>query len=157
MADIFVSYTSHDKQWAEWIGQRLIELGHVPHLHDWELVTDISAWMEERHDKADMVLCVVSQRYLKAPYSGWERRAAQWQTVYGREHFIRLVGIEDCVYPTLLATIKRCTLYGLKEDDAKKALATFLAPPGPPKTPILFPGVAKEPPVPFPAPKHSPT
>ena len=53
MADIFVSYTSQDKQWAEWIGQRLLELGHIPHLHDWELVTDISAWMEERHDKAD--------------------------------------------------------------------------------------------------------
>jgi hypothetical protein len=150
MADIFVSYTSQDKQWAEWIGQRLLELGHIPHLHDWELVTDISAWMEERHDKADMVLCVVSGKYLKAPFSSWERRAAQWAVQSGREHFLRLVAIEDCEYPTLLATFKRCALYGLDEASAKRTLATFLATPGPPTAPITFPGVAKAPPVPFP-------
>jgi hypothetical protein len=37
VADIFVSYTSKDRQWAEWIGQQLIALGYVPHIHEWEM------------------------------------------------------------------------------------------------------------------------
>jgi TIR domain len=32
MADIFVSYTSSDKAWADWIGQQLEALGHTPRI-----------------------------------------------------------------------------------------------------------------------------
>jgi hypothetical protein len=35
VADIFVSYTSSDRDWAFWIGQELLKLGHEAHLHDW--------------------------------------------------------------------------------------------------------------------------
>jgi hypothetical protein len=58
MADIFVSYTSSDREWY--------------------------AWLEQRHDAADHVLCVVSDAYLKAPYSTLERNAALWQAVSKR-------------------------------------------------------------------------
>jgi hypothetical protein len=37
VADIFVSYTSGDRDWAFWIGQELLKLGHMAHLHDWEI------------------------------------------------------------------------------------------------------------------------
>jgi hypothetical protein len=30
VADIFVSYTSSDRDWAFWIGQELEKLGHAP-------------------------------------------------------------------------------------------------------------------------------
>jgi hypothetical protein len=29
VADIFVSYTSDDRNWAFWIGQELLKLGHA--------------------------------------------------------------------------------------------------------------------------------
>jgi hypothetical protein len=29
VADIFVSYTSDDRDWAFWIGQELLKLGHA--------------------------------------------------------------------------------------------------------------------------------
>jgi hypothetical protein len=32
VADIFVSYTSDDRDWAFWIGQELLKLGHEAHL-----------------------------------------------------------------------------------------------------------------------------
>jgi hypothetical protein len=35
--------------------------------------------VEQRHDAADYVLCVVSDDYLKPPYSTLERNAALWQ------------------------------------------------------------------------------
>ena len=37
MADIFVSYTSSDREWAFWIGQELDKLGHKPRIHEWEI------------------------------------------------------------------------------------------------------------------------
>src|SRR5215470_5327549 len=62
VADIFVSYTSSDREWAFWIGFELEALGHVPHIHEWEISggADIVAWMEERLQAADHVLCVIS-------------------------------------------------------------------------------------------------
>jgi hypothetical protein len=49
VADILVSYTTKDREWAFWIGYELEALGHVPHIHDWEISGDgdIMAWMEE--------------------------------------------------------------------------------------------------------------
>jgi hypothetical protein len=84
VADIFVSFTKSDKQWAHWIAQELRALDHEPHVHDWEIGPgeDILGWMEKRHDQADYVLCVVSPDYLyedKAPFSTLERRAALWR------------------------------------------------------------------------------
>ena len=69
MAEIFVSYTSSDREWAFWIATELQKLGHAPRVHEWEIVEDIYAWMQQRHDAAHHVLCVISEDYLKAPYS----------------------------------------------------------------------------------------
>jgi hypothetical protein len=66
MADIFVSYTSSDQEWAFWIGHELEALGHAPRIHEWEIPGggDIMAWMEGRHHEANCVLCVVSEESL---------------------------------------------------------------------------------------------
>jgi hypothetical protein len=154
MADFFVSYTSSDKTWAEWIGQRLAEFGHIPHLHDWEVDKggDISAWMEARHDASDHVLCVISAAYLKAPFSSWERRSAQWLAQTKRPNFMLPIFVEPCTAPSLLMTVKRCDLYGLTEDQASKRLADYLAPRGMPSDPVPFPGGPPATPVPFPGP-----
>jgi len=52
VADIFVSYTSGDRDWAFWMGQELERLGHVARVHEWEVSAggDIAVWMEERHN-----------------------------------------------------------------------------------------------------------
>ena len=75
MADIFVSYTSSDRDWAHWIAKELEALGHVAHVHEWEIAggDDIYAWMDKHLDTADHVLCVVSDDYFKASYSTLER------------------------------------------------------------------------------------
>ncbi len=121
MADIFVSYTSSDRNWAFWIGRKLTNLGDAPHLHEWEIPAggDIPAWMEARLQEADRVLCVVSAEYLIKEYSGWERRAAHWAVASKRPNFMLLVLIEDCEVPIALAHIKRCNLFGLGVDDAR--------------------------------------
>ncbi len=144
VADIFISYTSSDKDWAFWIGQELEKLGHVPHIDAWEISGggDIAAWMEERHNQSDHILCVISDVYLTKPYSSWERRAAQWANATERPNFALPVFVEDCQVPTLLAQFKRCDLANLSEGEARARLAAFLAPAIRPVGTVPFPGGA---------------
>src|SRR5580704_6367728 len=128
MADIFISYTSSDREWAFWIAKELAALGHSPHIHEWEIGSgdDIYAWMEQRHDAADHVLCVVSDEYLKAPYSTLERNAALWQAAAKRPGFVLLVAVRPCRLPTLSDHIRRCELFGIPEDAARLRFREFM-------------------------------
>ena len=141
MVDIFVSYTNRDRRWAHWIAEELQALGHVPHVHEWEIKggDDVYAWMERHHDAADHVLCVTSDEYLKAPYSTLERSAALWQTAAKRPGFVLLVVVEPCRLPTLSDHIRRCELFGVPEDAARLRLREFMAA-RPQSGPSPFPG-----------------
>jgi tetratricopeptide (TPR) repeat protein len=144
VADIFVSFTKSDREWAHWIAQELTALHHEPHVHDWEIGPgeDIAGWMEKRHDQADYVLCVVSPDYLnedKAPFSTWERRAALWRMVKGRQGHVLLFVVKPVSLPSLVDHFRRCELVGLKEAEARRRIAEFLRKPGPPEK-VVFPG-----------------
>jgi TIR domain len=142
VADVLVSYTSVDRDWAFWIGQELEKLRHTARVHEWEIDAggDIAKWMEERLQNADFVLCVVSAVYLEKDYSGLERRAAQWAALKTRPNFARLVFIEDCEPLVMMAHLKRCDLFGITEEAARARLETYLAPAGKPAGPVRFPG-----------------
>jgi tetratricopeptide (TPR) repeat protein len=141
VADIFVSYTSSDRDWAFWIGKELSALGHTPHIHEWEIKAggDIYAWMEQRHDAADHVLCVVSDDYLKAPYSTLERNAALWQAASNRPGFVLLVAVKPCKLPTLSDHFRRCELFGIPEDAARLRFRDFMTARAAPEA-AAFPG-----------------
>jgi tetratricopeptide (TPR) repeat protein len=147
VADIFVSYTSSDREWAFWIGQELTRLSHQPRIHEWEIQAggDIPAWMEQRLQQAHRVLCVVSAEYLTKDYSGWERRSAQSAAASKRPNFMLPVFVEDCEAPVAMAHIKRCALFDLSEDDARARLEAYLAEARPRSGPMPFPGEAKTP------------
>ncbi len=141
MADYFISYTSSDRDWAHWIGKELEALSHTPHIHEWEIQggDDIYAWMEARHDAADHVLCVVSDEYLKAPYSTLERNAALWQATKKRSSFVLFVVVKPCRLPTLIDHIRRCELFGVPEDAARTRFREFMSSRAAPET-AAFPG-----------------
>ncbi len=115
MADFFVSYTSNDRNWAFWIGKELVRLGHIPHIHEWEIPAggNIVEWMGKRLKTTDHVLCVISSVYLTKDYSSWELEAAQWAAAGRRPNFTLPVFVEDCEAPPLLAPFKRSALFGL--------------------------------------------
>jgi tetratricopeptide (TPR) repeat protein len=142
VADIFISYTSSDRDWAFWIAKELEALGHTPRVHEWEIKggDDIYAWMEQRHDAADHVLCVISDAYLKAPYSTLERNAALWQAAAKRPGFVLFVVVKPCHLPTLSDHYRRCQIYGLSDDEAKAQFRAFMGKRE--AAPIAFPGEA---------------
>jgi hypothetical protein len=115
MADIFVSYTSSDKSWAFSIGKELEALGHTPRIHEWEISGsgDIAVRMEDRHDKADHTLLVISKAYLNAPYSSWERGAAQWASASKLPNFVLPVFVEDCEPPTFCSHPSSAASFGV--------------------------------------------
>jgi TIR domain len=141
VADIFVSYTSIDSDWAFWIAEQLKELGNTPHIHEWEISgsDDIYAWMERRHDAAYHVLCIVSDEYLRAPYSTLERNAALWQAASKRPGFVLFVVVKACRLPTLSDHIRRCELYGIPDEAARVRFREFMAKRTMPAT-VAFPG-----------------
>ncbi len=127
MADIFVSFTKSDQQWAHWIAQELTALHHEPHVHDWQIIPgeDIVGWMEKRHDH-DYVLWFFSPEYLnegKAPFSTWERRAALWRMAKGWKGHVLLFVVKPVRLPSLIDHFRRCDLVGLKEEDARRKIA----------------------------------
>jgi hypothetical protein len=142
VADIFVSYTSSDREWAFWIAKELETLGHKPHVHEWEVKggDDIYAWMEQRHDAADHVFCVISDEYLKAPYSTLERNAALWQAAAKRPGFVLLIAVKPCKLPTLSDHMRRCELIGVPEKAARLRFREFMQKPE--KSATAFPGKA---------------
>jgi tetratricopeptide (TPR) repeat protein len=141
MADIFISYTSNDREWAFWIAKELDTLGHVPHVHEWEIKgsDDIYGWMEQHLDAADHVLFVISNDYLKAPYSTLERHAALWQAAKRRPGFVLLVLVKSCTLPVLSDHLRHCELFNTSEDAARLRFKEFMSHPGPP-TDVAFPG-----------------
>ena len=143
MADFFISYTSSDRYWAHWIGKELTALGHVAHVHEWEIEKggDIYGWMEQRLDAADHVLCVVSDEYLKAPYSTLERNAALWKAAANRPGFVLFVAVKPARLPVLSDHIRRCELFGVDEDTARNRFREFLQKREAPDR-IAFPGQA---------------
>ena len=139
MADIFISYTSTDREWANWIGLELEVLGHTPHIDAREISRggNIIEWIDKQLDEADHVLCVVSDVYLKKLYSSLERRGGQWAAAATRPNFVLPVFIEPCEAPILLKRLKRCDLHGLSEEDARTRLRNFLEPAAkPPSGPL---------------------
>jgi len=141
MADIFISYTSSDRDWAFWIAKELEALAHAPRVHDWEIKggDDIYAWMQERHHAADHVLCVVSDDYLTAPYATLERNAALWQAARNRPGFVLFVAVKPCKLPTLSDHIRRCELFGIPEEAARVRFREFMTQRTSPEA-VAFPG-----------------
>ncbi len=142
MADIFVSYTSADRDWAFWIAAELEKLGHQPHVHDWEIQggDDIYSWMENRIGGSDHVLCVTSDDYLKAPYSTLERNAALWQAAAKRPGFVLLVVVKSCAMPTLTDHLRRCELFNCADTVARDRFREFMSQRSRPSGEIAFPG-----------------
>ena len=144
MAEIFVSYTSQDKAWAEWIAWTLNSAGHVARLHNWEIGGggDILKWMEDRFEAADHLVSVISAVYLTKPYSALERRAAIYDDPEGVKGLWRPVLIEECKLPRLVAMFKRLPLYhhAGDRDASRKALLEFIEPAKAPIAEPPYPG-----------------
>ena len=122
--DFFVSYTSADQRWAEWIAWQLESAGHQVLLQAWDMVpgSNWTATMQGGVHGAERTVAVVSAAYLDSVYG-----AAEWQSAWrmdpqGSARKLIPVRVEDCPLPGLLASIVSVDLYGLSAEDARSRL-----------------------------------
>ncbi|MBC7966656.1 MAG: TIR domain-containing protein, partial [Fuerstia sp.] len=124
MAKIFISYTSVDREWAEWIAWHLQDAQHVVEIQAWHfrdgppVVKQINAALE----RAQMTIAVLSPGYLASKWCELEWDAALSLEVRGRGHILLPVQIQDGELPPVLDAKARVVLMNLPTDAARERL-----------------------------------
>jgi len=162
--DYFISYTSADKSWAEWIGWVLEETGATVRLQAWDFVpgSNFVLEMQRAAREAKRTIAVLSPDYLKSRFAAPEWASAFAQDPEGMARRFVPVCVRECALEGMLQTIVHIDLVGLNEIAARKALSDGLgskrskpdrAPtyPGPisdeplAHDPMVFPGAKQQP------------
>ena len=125
-ADFFVSYTSADRAWAEWIAWQLEAEGYQVVVQAWDFRPgrDFVQQMHQAVEEAQRTIAVLSPAYLSSAFGG-----AEWQAVFakdptGERGLLLPVRVEEVEPPGLLKT----RIYvDLVDKDAKSARTTLLA------------------------------
>jgi hypothetical protein len=150
MKDFFVSYTSADIDWAEWIAFVLEEAGYTTVIQEWDFRpgNNFVVEMQNAALESSRTIAVLSSRYLESKMTAAEWASAFAQDADGREAKLVPVMIEKCGDAGLLNAIVQIRLYDFSEDIAKdKLLAGVSSKRRKPLVRPKFPGRQKEHPV----------
>jgi hypothetical protein len=126
--DYFISYTSPDKTWAEWIGWVLEETGAAVRLQAWDFApgSNFILEMQRAAASAHRTIAVLSPDYLTSPFSAPEWAAALAQDPEGLSGRLVPVRVRDCALEGMLRTIVHIDLVGLDETAARTLLTDRL-------------------------------
>jgi hypothetical protein len=121
--DFFISYTSADRAWAEWVAWQLEDDGYSTVLRAWDFRPgdNFVVRMRDALEQADRTIALLSAAYLASPYATDEWTGA---FLHDKDHKGRLlpVRIEACELPRLLATRVYIDLVGLGRQQARTQL-----------------------------------
>jgi TIR domain len=105
-ADFFVSYTSSDRAWAEWVAWQLEAEGYQVVVQAWDFTPghDWAHEMQQATTTAKRVVAVLSAAYLKSGHG-----EAEWRTFYakdpsGEQGLLLPVRVDKVEPPGLLTT-----------------------------------------------------
>ncbi len=154
MKDFFISYTSADRAWAEWIAWRLEEADYSVIIQAWDFRpgSNFIAEMDRATRKARHTIAVLSQKYFHSPFT-----QAEWSAAFLKENLLP-VRVQDFDVEGLLGALVYIDLVGKAEAEAIDALRNGVSDRRvKPADPPIFPGASRveristEPP-PFPGP-----
>jgi tetratricopeptide (TPR) repeat protein len=143
--DFFISYTSADREWAEWIAWQLDQDGYDVVIQAWDFRpgTNFIEQMNLALADSKLTIAVLSSAYLKSSYGRAEWTAA---FLHGPNEQPRLlcVRIEDVEPPPLLRPWVYIDLVGLGAERARHdLLAGIQRGPARPIVEPLYPGTAE--------------
>jgi len=148
MTDLFISYNSADKDWAEWMAFVLEESGLTVVIQAWDFRpgSNFVLEMQAAADRAARTIMVLSPDYLKSQFAAPEWAAAFSADPQGLGQKLVPVMVRSCEPTGLLKSLVHIDLRNLTEEDARQTLLD-----GP-----AFPGVDVSPHKPFPGQSISP-
>jgi len=150
--DFFISYTSPDRRWAEWIAWQLEEAGYSVIVQAWDFVAgrNFVHEMQMAAQRARRTIAVLTPAYLVAPFPAAEWEAAFRDDPTGAERKLVPVRVERCQPDGILASIVWVDLLGLDEEAARERLLAGMRDRAKPSEPPSFPGHAATSPPAFP-------
>src|SRR3569833_2924895 len=124
MADFFISYTSKDKAWAEWIAYVLEEERYSTVVQAWDFRpgSNFVHEMQEAARKASRTIMVLSPDYMKSQFAQPEWAAAFAHDPQGLKRKLVPVIVRQCEPDGLLGQIEHISLVGLDKAEARKQL-----------------------------------
>jgi tetratricopeptide (TPR) repeat protein len=124
MADFFVSYTSADTAWAEWIAQTLEDAGYQTVVQAWDFRPgqDFLHQIQQATLRADRTIAVLSPAYLGSSFGEAEWRAAFASDPTGERGLLLPVRVAEVTPPGLLRSRIYLDLVGLDEPAATARL-----------------------------------
>jgi hypothetical protein len=146
-ADFFVSYTSADRDWAEWIAWQLEADGYRVVFQEWDFIPgyDWGHGMQHASATAERLVAVLSAAYLQSVHGEAEWRAFYAKDPSGERGLLLPVRVSDVEPPGLLKTRIYADLVGR---DVASARATLLTAArrirGKPTREPEFPGMASQ-------------
>jgi hypothetical protein len=145
MSDFFVSYTSADRNWAEWIAWQLEEAGFIVLIQAWDFTGNWVIRMDQAMRSSARTIIVLSPAYLRALYTQPEWANAIRLDPTGEKDLLVPVRVQPVEPEGLLAQIVYVDLVGRDEAEAAELLLKRArGERGKPSTRPLFPSQAAQ-------------
>jgi hypothetical protein len=122
--DFFISYTSADRAWAEWIAWELEDAGYTTLIQAWDFRPgmDFVTEMQRGAAESSRTLIVLSQQFLESGFTQAEWTSAFAKDPTGENGLLIPVRVAECEPPGLLRARIYIDLAGLSEEEARRKL-----------------------------------
>jgi tetratricopeptide (TPR) repeat protein len=144
--DFFVSYSSADHAWAQWIAWQLEQAGYSTLIQAWDFRpgSNFVLEMDRATGQAERTIAVLSPAFLESPYTSAEWAAAFREDPTGERRKLVPVRVRACEPGRLLGSVVWIDLVELSEDEARERLLSGLSPARrKPREAAPFPGEAQ--------------
>jgi tetratricopeptide (TPR) repeat protein len=120
----FISYTSKDGAWAEWIAAQLEGAGYSTIIRAWDIRPgmDFVQEMDKATQIAERTIAVLSPDYFHSRYTPSEWHAAFRRDPTGEQALLLPIRVQPCDVEGLLGSIVYIDLVNLNEEQAREKL-----------------------------------
>jgi tetratricopeptide (TPR) repeat protein len=122
--DFFVSYTSADRPWAEWIAWELEDAGYRVVVQAWDMQPGAN-FVQQMHDAtrvAERTVAVLSPAFLASEFCAAEWGAAFRRDPAGKQRRLVPVRVRECDPDGLLGSVVYVDVVGLTESESRAEL-----------------------------------
>ena len=120
----FISYTSADRQWAEWIALELEEAGYQTIIQAWDFRpgSNFVIEMDNAAKIAERTIAVLSPAYFESDYTIGEWASAFRRDPRAKQRILLPIRVQPCDVEGLLGSIVYIDLAGKDEQNARSLL-----------------------------------
>lgn len=122
--DFFISYTSADRVWAEWIAWQLEDAGYTTIIQAWDFSPgeNFVLAMQKAATEAARTIAVLSPDYFQSKFTALEWAAVFAQDPTGEKRLLIPVRVREVNLAGLLQSFVYIDLFNCSEEEARKRL-----------------------------------